>query len=398
MPDNFRDHSLKTNFRSTEGPGGFHLPHVVSAGYDPADDMMKIKSMQKKFRDSFSGAAVDTTKWDLTTGPGATVTVSGGTLQIAAGTTINSVTELLSKETFTIPARMSFCLGMTGRIANNQTEVGLLSVDPVTGLPDGLNEITWVFTPTSAVLAQYRVRNSGHTPLASAGVTIGTTVGAVTVYEIEPFADEAWFHTGVMDANAGRAVSYRRHQNIPDPNAIYKAFIRTVNGATAPASSIVNTFQFVAVQDYAELTAEITAGRGQAVAGQAIGVAVTSSVAVGIAGNVSNVPAGSGHLVYADTVTALAAGATFTGTSRDITAAPTYQRMVAQAFANVAGTLFIERSADGTTWFPAAQRDVLANIPAEAECFITARFYRVRFLNGAAAQTSFSLTSAVLRN
>ena len=36
--------------------------------------------------------------------------------------------------------------------------------------------------------------------------------------------------------------------------------------------------QFIAVQDYAELTAEITAGRGQGVAGQAIAVQVTGGV------------------------------------------------------------------------------------------------------------------------
>jgi hypothetical protein len=52
--------------------------------------------------------------------------------------------------------------------------------------------------------------------------------------------------------------------------------LRWLNGSTAPASNTNASLQFVAVQDYQELTAEITAGRGQSSAGQAIAAAVVS--------------------------------------------------------------------------------------------------------------------------
>jgi hypothetical protein len=47
--------------------------------------------------------------------------------------------------------------------------------------------------------------------------------------------------------------------------------------AAAPAASHNLQFQFINVQDYAELTAEITAGRGQTAVGQAIAVALVQS-------------------------------------------------------------------------------------------------------------------------
>jgi hypothetical protein len=47
----------------------------------------------------------------------------------------------------------------------------------------------------------------------------------------------------------------------------------------APASSVSLLSQFINCQDYAELTAEITAGRGQTVVGQGVGVVITGSTA-----------------------------------------------------------------------------------------------------------------------
>ncbi|WBV43524.1 ubiquitin-activating E1 FCCH domain-containing protein [Pseudoroseomonas cervicalis] len=50
----------------------------------------------------------------------------------------------------------------------------------------------------------------------------------------------------------------------------------------ASASSTDMKVQFVTIADYAELTTEITAGRGQSVAGQGLGVNVLSIVAPGV--------------------------------------------------------------------------------------------------------------------
>lgn len=250
-----------------------------SVAYDSADDMMKIKSMQKKFRDSFPGSTLDSTKWDQSLGTGQTVAVSSGNLTFASGTTASSTGYLLSKEVFTIPFRLSYQLTLSQRIANQTFYVEAVSVNSSTLAVDNLHAIGFAYDGTTATQAKYYVQNGGSAPVISAASTVITTAGT-GVYELEPFADEAWFHSSTLDSNAGRSNSYRRHASIPDPNALYKIRIRWVNNGTAPASSTNATLAFVACQDYAELTAEITAGRGIAVAGQSMGVNVTNTIGV----------------------------------------------------------------------------------------------------------------------
>ena len=250
--------------------GGLRL-----AGYDSGDDMIKVKSVQKKFRDSFVGASLNAAKWDSAIGTGGTVTTGSGVLTMGSGTTANAQTSIITKETFTIPFRVNIGLTLSQRIANQTFIVEAVSVDPVTGVPDGLHSIGLRWDGTTATQGKYAVQNSGTTELVSAAVTLPTTASG-GFYEIEPFADEAWFHGGTLDSSGGRANSYRRHQQIPEPNAVFKIRLRWLNGASAPASNTNAVVQYISVQDYAELTAEITAGRGQTVAGQAIGVAVVS--------------------------------------------------------------------------------------------------------------------------
>lgn len=259
----------------------------VAPGYDTQDDMLKVKSVQNKFRDSFGGSSVDTTQWDVAVGAGASVSVSGGSLTLGSGTVANSETSLTTRQSFTIPFRVTFDLAMSQRIANHEFYVEAISVDPATGVPDGKHCAAFRFDGTTATSAKYEVQNSGQPRLTSAASTVPTTAGGVSLYEIEPFADECWFHGGAVDSVTGRVNSYRRHQSIPDPNAQYKLRIRWKNLATAPVSTTNAVLRFVAVQDYAELTAEITAGRGNVSEGQALGVRTVSPVT--IAGTVATV-------------------------------------------------------------------------------------------------------------
>lgn len=251
---------------------GSNFNMVVNPAYDAQDDMIKMKSVQKKWRDSFTTGTLEPSKWTSTVGAGASISVTGGTLVMASGTTIAAETSVLSVETFTIPFRVQVGLTLSARILNQTFYIEAVSVDPVTLLPNGQHSIAWAFegnaNPTQGI---YEVQNGGLARLRSAQSTVTTTAGT-GVYELEPFADEAWFHSAVLDGVAGRANSYRRHQQIPDPNAVYKIRFRWLNGASAPASSTNATIQYISVQDYAELTAEITAGRGNAVAGNAISV------------------------------------------------------------------------------------------------------------------------------
>ena len=244
-----------------------------------------VSSVQKKFRDSFVGATLDPTKWHtpIVAGNNAEVYLAAGEVCITNGLQANGETSIMTRETFTVPFRVQAPLSMSQRIANTTFYIEAISVDPVTGEPNGLHSLGWVFDGTSHTNAKYSVSNGGLSPLVSAAITVQTTINGTALFELEPFADETWFHSSLLDSTNGRQNSYRRHQQIPDPNAVYKLRLRWKNGSTAPAGLSTAYLKFVSIQDYAELTAEITAGRGQTVAGQALGVAITSPLPAGTA-------------------------------------------------------------------------------------------------------------------
>jgi len=266
------------------------IPAAIRSPYKRFADDLNVTSVQRKFRDSFPGTSLDSDKWVSGVGSGGSITLSGGVLTLGSGVQASSETFILSREVFSIPFRLSIGLTLSQRIANQEFYVELVSVDETTGEVDGKHSAALLFDGTSVTLGKYSVQNSGLTPLVSATSTLPTTASG-GLYEIEPFADECWFHGGTLDATSGRAYSYRRHQQIPDPNALYKIRLRWKNGAIAPASNTNAAIQFVAVQDYAELTAEITAGRGQSAAGQGIATTVVGTVA--ISGGVSINPSTS---------------------------------------------------------------------------------------------------------
>jgi hypothetical protein len=400
MADNIqvRDASGTLLTMRTQDSGGVHTPYQRVMGYDAQDDMLKVKSVQKKFRDSFPGSSLNAANWDSSIGSGGSISVAAGTLVMASGATASSETSVLSKETFTVPFRVGFQLTLSQRIANQTFLVEAISVNATTGVPDGLHSAAWLFDGTTVTQAKYRVQNSGVTPLDSAASTVVTTAGT-GVYEIEPFADECWFHSATLDSTAGRANSYRRHQQIPDPNAVYKIRVRWLNGGTAPASSTNATLQYVACQDYAELTAEITAGRGQSVAGQALAVAVTTMPTTTVTVSGTPVVAAQDNVFYNESTTAQAASATVTGTSRDVGVAAAavhrYSAFNASAFADQAGTLRIECSNDNTTWRRAtADTAVAANAVVYLSVPVMTRYYRAVYVNGATLQTAFMLNTS----
>jgi hypothetical protein len=246
--------------------------------HDPVDNMLLVKSMQNKWRDSFVGAALDPAKWGSVIGPGGAASVASGQLTLGSGANANAETYIMSPGIFTVPFRAWISLQLSQRIANQTFFIELVSVDPQTRMPDGKHVAAWFFDATTATQAKYRVQNGGGTPLDSAAQTIATTA-SMSVFEIELFADEAWFHQRALDSAAGRAFSQVRHQQIPDPTAFYALRLRWLNGATPPASNTNAILQFALLTDYAELTAEITAGRGQTAAGQGIGVIISGAAA-----------------------------------------------------------------------------------------------------------------------
>ena len=250
---------------------------LIDKAYDPRDGAVMMKSMQKKWRESFPGAALDPAKWDVVVGTGMSVVVSGGVLTVNSGIDINSETIITSKESFLIPYRLTAGVMLSQRIANQEFYIELVSCNELSEVSDEQNLAAWRLQGATATSADYVVKNwSSPSPVVSA-VTIPTTA-SYQVFEIEPFADECWFHTRVIDSAAGRSTSAVRHRDIPDPNARYKFRIRVKNLATAPASSTALSLLYVACTDYMELTTEVTAGRGSVAAGQGLPVNVTGVV------------------------------------------------------------------------------------------------------------------------
>lgn len=266
----------------------------IDKAFSEADNAYQVRSVQKKFRDSFTAASLDATKWKSQIGSGASISQSAGTLIMTSGIIANAETSILSEETFTVPCRIAIGLTLSQRIANQAFYVELVSIDTTTGQPDGKHSAAIRFDGTTATTAIYEVQNGGLARLASSAVAFPTSA-AGSMYELEAFADECWFHGQALDAVNARVNSWRRHQQIPDPNAVYKIRLRWLNGASAPASTTTMTAQYLMVQDYMELTAEITAGRGQTVAGQAIGVSFANAIPAGAnaIGSILALPAGT---------------------------------------------------------------------------------------------------------
>ena len=385
---------------------------IPTPAYNPNDDMMKVSSLQRKFRDNFPGTSLNANSWESQNGAATTISVSGGTLIMGSGTTIADESWVMCKEMFTIPFRVSFGLVLSQRIAGQSFYVELISVDPVTGAPDGQHKCAWVFDGTSATQAKYIVQNSGITELVSGASTIPTTASG-SYFEVEPFADECWFHGGTLDSTNARSNSYRRQQQTPDPNALYKLRFRWKNGAIAPVSNTNAVLQFVAIQDYAELTAEITAGRGQSVAGQSLGVQITGgtsalSNAIYSAVGVDQVGAVYGNL----SSTLLTAGSTYSSPVMSAFS-PTYNQMnvthvridVAHAaHATGFGKLFIETYDTTSTTTPTSGQRVTYSVPVPSDGQVhtflfpvPTKYYRINFKNeGSVTQTVFNLSVAYL--
>jgi len=90
------------------------------------------------------------------------------------------------------------------------------------------------------------------------------------------------------------------------------------------------------------------------------------------------------------TTTPLSGGATYTG---DWEISPRSMAVV-QSFADAAGTLYFDFSIDGVnadSSFPVGGFDVSANIPEVSPAAVGGRYFRVRYVNGSAAQTVFRL-------
>lgn len=255
------------------------------AGYDALNNAMHVNSMQKKWRDTFPGTALDGAKWESSMGTGQSVVVASNIMTLNAGATAAAEGWVRTVETFTVPFRVSIGLTLSQRLAANFFYVELISVDPTTLQPNGKEKAGWLFTGTTATNGVYQAQTGAGAIVNSSAVTVATTA-AGSFFEIEAFADETWYHSGTIDNANGRQTSYRKQIQSVDPNAVYKVQIRALN-STAPASNTALNVNYLSITDYMELTAEVTAGRGNNAAGQALAVNVVQTITQPVNGTVT---------------------------------------------------------------------------------------------------------------
>jgi hypothetical protein len=94
------------------------------------------------------------------------------------------------------------------------------------------------------------------------------------------------------------------------------------------------------------------------------------------------------------TTTPLDANASFTSSSFDLSSYE-WRHFIATVYADQAGTLYVEQSPDGTNWDISESLSVSAGVGASLEVVIKSRYVRVRYVNGATAQSVFRLARRV---
>ena len=139
---------------------------------------------------------------------------------------------------------------------------------------------------------------------------------------------------------------------------------------------------------------------GQKTKAESLSVVLASdsdAMPVGVTGNTNT------SIGYTDSTSALGAAAVFTGTSRILGSYGQFSYYNASAYADVAGTLYIDWSCDaGTTWQVLNSASVAAGASVQLSAalvgFSSVNYYRVRFVNGAAAQATFRLATSFTAN
>ncbi|MEN6386435.1 MAG: hypothetical protein ABFD79_14750 [Phycisphaerales bacterium] len=275
----------------------------------------------------------------------------------------------------------------------------------------GWNKIELLFTGTSATTVNINSRRRGYQNTSTA-MTISTTAsGSLIMCTLQN--DRITFSTGTLAVGSvltDRSVIFT---NIPEPDTQFYYQIRVKNGTVAPASTTTWTCAFTRMQDFIATQVELT-GLRQFGLGATLPVsgAVTSTGTTTATLAASAVRAGfiaSSGIWFDDSATTLAANATFTGTSRDLTVtatatafanAATYAKELrVSAESDVSGTLWLEVSRDNTTWRRVKSVATAAVTGggqyAEIVHLPSWRYARVGFTNGATIQARFTINSVL---
>lgn len=257
----------------------------------------------------------------------------------------------------------------------------------ISALPTGTNHIGNVFVDDVA---------DGLTVIGSATAAVNIVSSAMAGFGGGTFQ--------VTSAGAGCTVSYE--QSNDGTTWVAMPVMLASSAASAPATTSTAAGLYAFATSAAQVRARVsTYGSGTvsgaltlkrqplSVAGTSLAGGTSALGSVAVSGTVNN------STGYTDSTTTLAASATFTGTGRN-NAQTQYSFFSATAFADVAGTLFIDLSLDtGATYQQVSSVAVAANTAQQLSvrltgAFTSATLYRVRYVNAATLQGTFRLSSA----
>ncbi|WP_292929165.1 hypothetical protein [Novosphingobium sp. PASSN1] len=312
--------------------------------------------------------------------------------QTATNTSLTAISGQLPATLGLKAAAASLSVGVASDLAN--LEPGAAAITGTT-MPTGGTGLTgWL----SAI---YRSCSEGAT-------VSGSVTSAVPVVSV---SNNAYMGGAFHVTSAGTTCTITYEQSNDGTNWVTLPVISAAaaNAAPVTTSTAVGVYTYVSsaafirarVSTYTSGTVSVVLNQKQQVA-PASGVSLAAgssgigSVAVTGTATVSGtINPGTG---FTDSTAALAASATFTGTGRANSAAQ-YEFFAATAYADQAGTLFIDQSLDtGATYQPIMSQAVTAGGAANIAVRMcgtvgTATLYRVRYVNGATLQTVFRLSS-----
>ena len=347
------------------------------------------KNFQKRW--DFGGSTLPT-DWSLVQlGAGQTVSFANSVMTIAAGTTANAATILRCQRAFTLKAFIRYIASLSQRIANQTVYLELVNEAGTTSASIKLDG-------TTATTGKYGSANAG-TANGDVSFTIPTTASYVT-FEIMAEIEQIIFNAVVSNSSSAKTYTGMLDRLILEPDEQYYIQIRVVNGSTAPASNTNVNIDAVYAEDLTMLGVEILRASGDmnqatAIACRSVGGTVDN---VGTVNTVTIAYIAPKMSAYTDTTTALAAAATFTGTARDVGSTFLYSKFRGVCYADQAGTLYVEQSADNVTWTITNTIAVAAATVVKFEDPVVMRYQRVRYVNGATAQTAFRLYSLQVAN
>jgi hypothetical protein len=237
-------------------------------------------------KDDFSGTSINSGNWTVTqkAGTATTYSVANSILTINAQTQANDYIVFTSTKTFTIPFRVQFLHSASQRIANNNLYLELVNASGIgataiatTAVSTGTTQVAYAITGTTVTTGNVVAQNQGVKSTADTGVTIATTA-SYSVYEIDAYIDAVDFSTRTTDvASVQAANSTMRQRTVLDPGESYYVQIRSLNGATVPASNTAFNIESVVIQDTTDSVVAISGGRGNNAADRAVPVSVENT-------------------------------------------------------------------------------------------------------------------------